>query len=301
MTVIRARGLKKRYGARWVLRDVDMSVPAGTIFALLGPNGAGKTSTIEILEGYRDRTSGELEVLGVDPARGGTAFRERIGIMLQDGGVEPYLTVAEVLDARRGYYRQPRPRKELLAAVDLAAQDMTRVRRLSAGQRRRLELALATCGTPELLFLDEPTLGFDPVARRAAWRWIRDLASAGTTVLVTTNAMDEAAALADELAILVDGAVVARGTPGEVVGASATETVIRFRLAEGAPPLPVGLMSAGRSTPDGAVELHAAEPVQTLHDLTEWALGHGLELLELSARPRSLEEAYLELVGSART
>ena len=301
MTVIRARGLKKRYGARWVLRDVDLSVPAGTIFALLGPNGAGKTSTIEILEGYRDRTSGELEILGVDPAHGGTAFRERIGIMLQDGGVEPYLTVAEALDARRGYYRQPRPREELLAAVDLAAQDMTRVRRLSAGQRRRLELALATCGTPELLFLDEPTLGFDPAARRAAWRWIRDLASAGTTVLVTTNAMDEAAALADELAILVDGAVVARGTPGEVVGAGATGTVIRFRLAEGAPPLPVGLMSAGRSTPDGAVELHAVEPVQTLHDLTEWALGHGLELLELSARPRSLEEAYLELVGSART
>lgn len=301
MTVIRARGLKKRYGARWVLCDVDLSVPAGTIFALLGPNGAGKTSTIEILEGYRDRTSGELEILGVDPARGGTAFRERIGIMLQDGGVEPYLTVAEALDARRGYYRQPRPREELLAAVDLAAQATTPVRRLSAGQRRRLELALATCGTPELLFLDEPTLGFDPAARRAAWRWIRDLASAGTTVLVTTNAMDEAAALADELAILVDGAVVARGTPGEVVGAGATGTVIRFRLAEGAPPLPVGLMSAGRSTPDGAVELHAVEPVQTLHDLTEWALAHDLELLELSARPRSLEEAYLELVGSART
>lgn len=297
---VRVRGLRKRYDRREVLRGIDLSVPAGSIFALLGPNGAGKTSAIEILEGYRERTAGEVEVLGEDPALGGRAFRERIGIMLQEGGLEPYLTVAEVLDATRTYYRRPRPLDELLAAVALTEQAATRVRRLSAGQRRRLELALAVCGSPELLFLDEPTLGFDPVARRAAWDWIRDLAAAGTTVLLTTNVMDEAQSVAHRLAVLVDGVVVAVGTPAEVVGQGVELTVIRFCLAEPAPELPRELVRAGALVAGDVVEIRTKEPTRTLRDVTGWALGQGVELRDLTVRARSLEEAYMELVELAR-
>ncbi len=294
------RGLRKRYGDREVLRGIDLSVPAGSIFALLGPNGAGKTSTIEILEGFRARTSGEVEVLGEDPALRGRAFRERIGIMLQEGGLEPYLTVAEALDATRGYYRRPRPREELLEAMDLTDEASTRIRRLSAGQCRRLELALATCGSPDVLFLDEPTLGFDPVARRAAWRWVRDLAMGGATILITTNAMDEAQALADRLAILVDGTVVAEGAPEDVVRGRANVSVINFRLTEAAPQPPHALVRAGALLSDGSIELRTEEPTRTLRDLTAWSLAQGVELHELTVRPPSLEEAYLELVALAR-
>lgn len=300
MTAIRVQGLTKRYGGHEVVRNVDLAVQAGTVFALLGPNGAGKTSTIEILEGYRERTSGQVEVLGEDPARASGAWRERIGIMLQEGGVEPYLTVAEVLAATRSYYREPRPQDELLEAVALTDEGDTPVRRLSAGQRRRLELALAACGSPEMLFLDEPTLGFDPAARRAAWRWIRELTAGGATVLLTTNVMEEAAALADRLAILVDGAVVAEGSPADVVGRGVSETVIRFRLGELAFRSFPDLLRAGAVVgSDGAVELSTEEPVRTLHQLTEWALAEGLGLPGLSVTARSLEEAYLELVDTA--
>ncbi len=291
----------KRYDGHEVIRGLDLSVEAGTVFALLGPNGAGKTSTIEILEGYRARTSGEVAVLGEDPARGDGAWRERVGIMLQDGGVEPYLTVAEVLGATRGYYRRPRPQDELLEAVALTGQAATRVRRLSAGQRRRLELALAACGSPEVLFLDEPTLGFDPVARRAAWRWIRELAAGGTTVMLTTNVMEEAQALADRLAILVDGRMVAEGTPAEVVGSQADTTIIRFRSPDPASSLPERLLGGAARVAGGTVELSTTEPTPLLHELTEWALGQGLELEDLAVRPPSLEEAYLELIKVART
>ncbi len=301
MNAIRVQGLTKHYGGRVVVRNIDLVVQAGTVFALLGPNGAGKTSTIEILEGYRERTAGDVEVLGEDPARGKGAWRERVGIMLQEGGIEPYLTVGEVLSATRSYYRQPRPQDELLRAVDLTDEEATRVRRLSAGQRRRLELALAACGSPEILFLDEPTLGFDPAARRSAWRWIRAMAAGGTTVLLTTNAMEEAGALADRLAILVDGVVVAEGTPAEVVGGGLSRTVIRFRLAEPARRLPEHLLCAGAVVgSDGAVEIHTDEPVRSLHQLTDWALEQGIGLGGLSVTARSLEEAYLELVDAAR-
>lgn len=300
MTAIAVRGLHKRYGAHKVLRGVDLSVSAGTIFALLGPNGAGKTSTIEILEGYRDRDAGEVQVLGVDPARAGGSFRQRIGVMLEQGGVEPYLTVAEVLDANRGYYPDPWPQDDLLEATGLTGQATTRVRRLSAGQRRRLELALAVSGRPQLLFLDEPTLGFDPDARRTAWSWIRDLAAAGTTVMLTTNVMEEAQALADHLAILVDGLLVAAGTPAEVVDWQASTTVIRFRPSRDARTLPDELKLGGFKVDGGAVELRTEEPVQTLRELTGWALREGVALDELSVRPRSLEEAYLELLETAR-
>ncbi len=301
MTAIRVQGLTKRYGRREVVRNLDLVVQAGTVFALLGPNGAGKTSTIEILEGYRERTSGEVEVLGEDPARGHRAWRERVGIMLQEGGVEPYLTVGEVLAATRSYYRRPRSQDGLLQAVALTGEDDTPVRRLSAGQRRRLELALAVCGSPEMLFLDEPTLGFDPAARRAAWRWIRELAAEGTTVLLTTNVMEEAGALADRLAILVDGVVVAEGTPAEVVGGGVSKTVIRFRLGDPAFRLPHDLLHARVMVgSDGTVELHTEEPVRSLHQLTEWALEQDTGLRGLSVTSRSLEEAYLELVDTAR-
>ncbi len=300
MTAILVRALRKRYGRRDALKGVDLSVEPGTVFALLGPNGAGKTSTIEILEGYRDRDAGEVQVLGEDPGCAGRAFRQRIGVMLQEGGVEPYLTVAEVLDANRGYYLDPWPTDHLLEAVGLTDRATTRVRRLSAGQRRRLELALAVCGRPELLFLDEPTLGFDPVARRAAWSWIRALATAGTTVMLTTNVMEEAQALADRVAILVDGVVVTAGTPVEVIDGRTRTTVIRFSPSTGARGLPDELQRGCVQVDGGAVELRTVEPVTALRDLTDWALREGVALDELSVRPRSLEEAYLDLVETAR-
>jgi ABC-2 type transport system ATP-binding protein len=290
---VRVDELRKRYGARDALRGISFRVEPGEVVALLGPNGAGKTTTVEILEGYRDRDGGEAEVLGLDPGRGGRALRERIGIVLQGTAAHPHLTAREAIELYAGYYPRPGDPAELLERVGLADDADRRVRTLSGGQRRRLDLALALAGTPELLFLDEPTTGFDPEARRDAWETIRQLAAAGTTVLLTTHYLDEAATLADRVIVLRDGLIVAEGSPGSLGTVSGVE--IRFRLLGtiAVPELPGLVLTA---TDEGLVARTDA-PTQALHALTTWALEHGVELDGLEVRRPSLEDVYLELTA----
>jgi ABC-2 type transport system ATP-binding protein len=295
--VIRVRGLRKAYGTHEALRGIDLDVHPGEVVAILGPNGAGKTTMLEILEGYRARDGGDVAVLGGDPVRHDPTRLARIGICLQATGIERYLTAVEVLTLYGGYYPRPRSAEELLAVVGLADQARTRVRRLSGGQRRRLDLALALVGDPELLFLDEPTTGFDPEARRQAWDLVRALVGSGRTVLLTTHFMDEAHALADRIAVLVDGAIVAQGTVDEVVGDRARESLIRFRPSDASTELPAPLEDSARRRPGGIVEIPSSQPTVTLHELTSWAIGTGVELRDLAMAPPSLEDAYLALVA----
>jgi ABC-2 type transport system ATP-binding protein len=293
---VRVDELRKRYGAREALRGISFRVEPGEVVALLGPNGAGKTTTVEILEGYRDRDGGEAEVLGLDPGRGGRALRERIGIVLQSTAAHPHLSAREAIELYAGYYTRPGDPSELLERVGLADDADRRVRTLSGGQRRRLDLALALAGTPELLFLDEPTTGFDPEARRGAWETIRQLAASGTTVLLTTHYLDEAATLADRVIVLRDGRIVAEGSPGSLGTVSGVE--IRFRLldAVAVPELPGLVLTA---TEEGLVA-HTDSPTQALHALTTWALEHGIELDGLEVRRPSLEDVYLELTSETQ-
>jgi ABC-2 type transport system ATP-binding protein len=294
---IRVRGLRKAYGTHEVLRGINLDVQRGEVVALLGPNGAGKTTTLEILEGYRSRDGGEAMVLGGDASRHDPARLARIGICLQATGIERYLTTAEVLTLYGGYYPRPRRVDELLALVGLTDEARTRVRRLSGGQRRRLDLALALVGDPELLFLDEPTTGFDPEARRQAWELVRALVGSGRTVLLSTHFMDEASALADQIAVIVNGTIVAQGSVDQVVGDRVHGSTIRFRLPDGSPELPAELVGSARRLPGEAIEIVTSEPTRTLHELTSWALGGGLELGDLAIAPPSLEDAYLSLVA----
>ena len=222
------------YGPHEAVRGIDLAVRRGEVFALLGPNGAGKTTTVEILEGHRSRTGGTVEVLGHDPARHERAYKERIGIVLQSTGIDRYLTVGEAVDMFRGYYPHPRPREEVLALVGLEAQRDERVRRLSGGQQRRLNVAIGLAGDPDLMFLDEPTTGFDPAARRQAWEMIRNLRSTGTTVFLTTHYLDEAEQLADRVAIIAGGRIIAEGSP-QSLAAGQTRTVIQFRMPAARP------------------------------------------------------------------
>jgi ABC-2 type transport system ATP-binding protein len=288
-----ARGLRKRYGALEAVRGVDLEVQRGEIFALLGPNGAGKTTTIEILEGYLEPTAGEVRVLGEDPRHADHAWRARIGIVLQSIGLDPYLTVRETLELYAGYYPAPRDVDEVLELVGLADQRHARVRRLSGGQQRRLDVAVALVGDPELLFLDEPTTGFDPQARRSAWEMVRGLAELGKTVFLTTHYMDEAEALASRVAIIVAGRIVAEGPPGSLGDRHLARTRIRFRVADGARrSIPVDVVGL----PDGSLEVRTPEPTRVLHELTGWALQQGIELEELQVTRPTLEDAYLELI-----
>jgi ABC-2 type transport system ATP-binding protein len=291
---VRVEDLVKRYGARDALRGISFEVGQGEVVALLGPNGAGKTTTVEILEGYRTRDGGRAEVLGLDPGRGGRELRERIGIVLQGTSTHPHLTALEVVTLFAGYYRRPRDASELIELVGLREASGQRVRTLSGGQRRRLDLALALAGSPELLFLDEPTTGFDPEARRAAWDTIRGLADAGTTVLLTTHYLDEAATLADRVIVLRDGSIVAEGPPGSLGAVAAVE--FRFRLPDGvAPPELPGLLLT--TTDDGVVGT-SATPTEALHALTGWSLEQRVELEGLEVRRPSLEDVYLELTAT---
>jgi len=269
------------YGEVEAVRGIDLEVMPGEVFAFLGPNGAGKTTTVEILEGYRRRTGGEVRVLGEDPQRAGRGWRERIGIVLQGGRLDPYLTVRESLGLYAGYFRSPRPVDEVIELVGLEGKAEERTSRLSGGQQRRLDVGMALVGDPELLFLDEPTTGFDPTARRQAWDVIAGLRDLGKTVFLTTHYMDEAQRLADRVTIIAAGAIVARGTPedlGEREGGAAT---IRYR-------------SAGRD-----VVLETTTPVETLHRLTGEALARGEELEGLEVTRPSLEDVYLELTAAA--
>ena len=280
MRAIEVRNLRKSYESREVLHGLDFEVEVGEVFALLGPNGAGKTTTVELLEGYRARDGGEVRVLGEDPERGGRGFRARIGIVLQSTAVYPALTVRETLELFAAYYPAPRDPAEVAALVGLAEEGDTRVRALSGGQLRRLDLGLALVGDPELVFLDEPTTGFDPAARRRAWDTIRELRALGKTVLLTTHYMEEAEALADRVAFLRDGRIVATGSPRELLAGAGT-VEIRYR-------------QNGRE-----IVIGTDDPTRVLHELTAEALASDGELEGLEVHRRTLEELYLEVTEDA--
>ncbi|MDQ2941612.1 MAG: ABC transporter ATP-binding protein [Chloroflexota bacterium] len=292
---IRVRGLRKAYGQIQAVRDLDLDVGRGEVFALLGPNGAGKTTTVEILEGYRARDAGEVSVLGIDPAQHAGRLKERVGIVLQSTGLPGYLTVAEAVEMYAGYYPRPRDVDEVIGLVGLAEARDRRINQLSGGQRRRVDLALALAGDPELLFLDEPTTGFDPSARRQAWDVVRDLAGLGKTILLTTHYMDEAQALANRVAIIAAGQIVAQGTPESLGGRDTGQSTIRFSLPDSlALPDRFGAHRAGST-----YEILSERPTHLLHELTEWALSAGIELARLQVSRPSLEEVYLQLTASA--
>ncbi len=296
MPAIRVRGLRKSYGAIEAVRGVDFDVAEGEVFGFLGPNGAGKTTIVEILEGYRQRSAGEVAVLGHDPATGERALRERIGIVLQETGVERFLKVAEVLELYCGYYPRPRPVDELLALTGLEAKRNEVVKELSGGQRRRLDLALGLAGDPELVFLDEPTTGFDPTARREAWEVVRNLRSLGRTIFLTTHYMDEAQALADRVAVIAAGRIVAEGPPDHLAGRD-TATEIRFTPV---PAIALPDLAPATVTVDGrGAVVRTQHPTAALHVLTGWALESGIHLDGLTVSRPSLEDVYLELTVEA--
>jgi ABC-2 type transport system ATP-binding protein len=292
------RGLRKSYRDVAAVQGIDFEIRPGEIFALLGPNGAGKTTTVEILEGYRRRDGGEVSVLGLDPGRHPKEMRSRIGIVLQSTGVDRYLTVAETMAMYSGYYPHPRPIDEVIALVGLEEKRNSRVLKLSGGQQRRLDVAIALAGDPDLLFLDEPTTGFDPSARREAWEIVKNLAGLGKTVLLTTHFMDEAQFLADEVAVIAAGRIVARGAPATLGGRDSARAVVRFRLPEGTPP-PEGLDV--RLSGDGSFECEPENLTAALHRLSGWAIDRGVELEALQIVRPSLEDVYLQLTEAPVT
>jgi len=292
---IEIRGLRKAYGDFEAVAGIDLRVERGEVFALLGPNGAGKTTTVEILEGHRKRDAGDVNVLGYDPSRGERAFRERIGIVLQETGVEAYLTVEETVELFRSYYPHPKPVDEVIELVGLGEQRKSRVRKLSGGQQRRLDVAVGLAGDPELLFLDEPTTGFDPAARRGAWEMVRGLQHLGKTIFLTTHYMEEAQQLADRVAIIDRGRIIAEGTPAHLIAADSM-TTIRFSAPVKTPAIVEGL---GANQLDGSVVIQTTEPTAVLYALTSRAHAEGIELDELEVTRPSLEDTYLRLVGEA--
>jgi ABC-2 type transport system ATP-binding protein len=296
-TVISVRDLHMSYGSFEAVRGIDLDVTAGEVFAFLGPNGAGKTTTVEILEGYRRRSAGEVDVLGVDPDRAGSSWRARIGVVLQESEPEAELSVEECLSLYAGYYPASRPVAETIALVGLTDHATVRCSQLSGGQRRRLDVALALVGDPELLFLDEPTTGFDPSARRQAWEVIAGLRSLGKTIFLTTHYMEEAEYLADRIAVIAAGKIVAQGTPATLGGRDAESATIRFTLPASATvnDLPAELTAAVASSADGLVELAAANPLPLLGVLAGWAAARGLELPDLAVFRPTLEDVYLRL------
>jgi ABC-2 type transport system ATP-binding protein len=295
---IEVKHLTKSYGDVAAVDGLDLEIQVGEIFAMLGPNGAGKTTTVEILEGYRHRDGGEVRVLGYDPGRERRLLKPLIGIVLQSTGVDRYLTVSETIEMYASYYPHPRPTGEIVELVGLATKRDTRVLKLSGGQQRRLDVAIALAGDPDLLFLDEPTTGFDPSARREAWEVVKNLAELGKTVLLTTHYMDEAQYLADRVAVMAAGRIVATGTPEELGDRQIDGVRIRFRVPPGTV-LPADL--AGPATADGRVELVPDDLVRTMYRLTGWSLEHGIELEQLGIIRKSLEDVYLELTGGDPT
>jgi ABC-2 type transport system ATP-binding protein len=302
-TAITIRGLRKSYDELEAVKGIDLEVAREEVFAVLGPNGAGKTTTVEILEGYLDRDGGEVSVLGVDPARPTAAWREKIGIVLQSTTLEPALTARESLQQYAGYYRNPRNVDDVIELVGLQNQADTRARKLSGGQQRRLDVGIALIGDPDLLFLDEPTTGFDPSARRQAWEMIAGLRDLGKTVLLTTHYMEEAQFLADRVAIISDGRIVALDTPENLGDRGQLPTTIYFVIPESidlAEIAGTGEILIGGESGTGlkTVQISTHEPVAGLNRITGWAMGQGFELDQLEVRRPSLEDVYLELTES---
>jgi ABC-2 type transport system ATP-binding protein len=289
--------LHKSYGGVEAVRGISLSVAEGEVFALLGPNGAGKTTTVEILEGFRRRDAGKVSVLGFDPAHGDRDLKEQLGIVLQTSGVDPYLTVGETVDMFRGYYPAPRPRDEVLELVGMTEKKDARVTKLSGGQRRRLDVAIALAGDPRLLFLDEPTSGFDPGARRQAWEVIKGLAGLGKTIFLTSHSMDEVQYLADRVVIIAAGKIVAEGTPDTLAGREKAAAIVRFQMPAKLE-LPAAFRQAARID-EGVVELETNDPTRTMYELTSWAVQAGVSLDGLELTRPSLEDVYLEITKDA--
>ncbi len=298
--VIDVSNLQMRYGSHDAVRGIDLQVMRGEVFAFLGPNGAGKTTTVEILEGFRKRTGGDVSVLGQDPASAGGAWRARIGVVLQECEPEHDLSVTDCLHLFAGYYPAPRDVRETLELVGLAKRADTTASKLSGGQRRRLDVALALIGDPELVFLDEPTTGFDPAARRAAWDMISGLRALGVTIFLTTHFMDEAEHLADRLMVLVDGRIVAEGTPNTIGGRERAEAEIRFSLppGTGVGDLPDEVRGFLAANDDDRVLLRTPSTVAALGPVVRWAEEHGGDLHDLEVRRPTLEDIYLRLTAS---
>jgi ABC-2 type transport system ATP-binding protein len=297
MSAIVVKGLRKQYGDVAAVDGLDFEVSEGEVFCVLGPNGAGKTTTVEILEGHRDRTAGDVEVLGYDPATGGREFRERIGIVLQDAGVDEDFTVRELVTLYRGMYPRRRDTGELIELVGLPDKADARVKTLSGGQRRRLDLALGLVGDPDLLFLDEPTTGFDPSARRKAWGLVDNLRALGKTILLTTHYMDEAQHLADRVAVIAKGRLIALGTPEQLRAQQDGAAMIGFRLPSDVVVADLPDLGPDVQVDGPQVSARTASPTETLATLTAWAAARHVELESLQLSRPTLEDAYLRLVG----
>jgi ABC-2 type transport system ATP-binding protein len=302
VNAIEVSDLRKSYGELEALRGVSFTVKPGEVFCLLGPNGAGKTTATEILEGYRARDGGAVSVLGLDPQDGPRELRERVGIVLQSCGLQDNLTVRELLTMYRRFHVRHRDVDELIELVELGEKRDARAQQLSGGQRRRLDLALALVGDPDLVFLDEPTTGFDPAARRHAWGTIRELCKLGKTVFLTTHFMDEAQTLADRVAVLRGGTIVAAGTPDELGGRDLRPTEIRFVLPAGRKTDELPPLAAGEWARDGArVVASTRDAVATTAQITTWALEQKIELEHFSVTQPSLEDVYLALTGDSES
>ncbi|HEY3612366.1 MAG TPA: ABC transporter ATP-binding protein [Gaiellales bacterium] len=298
MTVIEVRDLHKSYGEKAAVRGVSFGIEAGEVFCLLGPNGAGKTTTVEIIEGHRLASAGSVSVLGHDPGKGERALRDRIGVVLQEPSISQDLTVGELLEMHARWYSRSRAIEEVIGLVELEASRNTRAGTLSGGQQRRLDLALALIGDPDVLFLDEPTTGFDPHARRQAWTTIRSLCDLGKTVFLTTHYMDEAQHLADRVAVMVAGRIVAIGPPESIAGRDEQPTEIRFALPDGIGLADLPALAGATIGEDPAgVLVTTDDGVSTIHALTGWALERGLPLAQLSLSQPSLEDIYLALTA----
>ncbi|MCV2393088.1 ABC transporter ATP-binding protein [Actinotalea sp. M2MS4P-6] len=299
MSAVVVDGLRKTYGDVVAVDRIDLEIAEGEVLALLGPNGAGKTTTVEILEGYRRPDAGTVRVLGMDPRTGGRALRERIGVVLQEAGFEEQFTPRELVRLHAGWYPRPRAVEEVLAMVGLEEKADARVRTLSGGQRRRLDLALGIVGSPEMLFLDEPTTGFDPSARRRAWELVDRLRDTGATILLTTHYLDEAEHLADRLVVVDHGRVVAEGTAAQLAATAGLGAVISFRLPEDVPVADLPTLGEHVELTGAVVEVRTADPTADVHAVSGWAVQRGIELADLTLTRPSLEQVYLDLVDEA--